>query len=51
MFEGHSHWVRDLAWSPDSSQIVSVSDDKTVKVWDLKSVKLVKNYSGHEGVV
>lgn len=34
--EGHSDWVRDVAWSPSilsKSYIASASQDKTVKVW------------------
>ena len=45
------HWVRDLAWSPDDTQIASVSDDKSIKIWDAESGQLVKNYNGHEGVI
>jgi WD40 repeat protein len=35
--EGHSDWVRSVAFSHDSSWLVSVSDDKTVKIWDASS--------------
>ena len=31
----HSHWVTSVAFSPDGTTIVSGSDDKTIKVWDL----------------
>lgn len=34
--EGHSDWVRDVAWSPtvlSKSYIASASQDKTVKIW------------------
>jgi WD40 repeat protein len=31
----HSDWIRSVAISPDGTKIVSGSDDKTIKVWDL----------------
>ncbi|KAJ5683221.1 hypothetical protein N7462_006386 [Penicillium macrosclerotiorum] len=34
--EGHSDWVRDVAWSPSilsKSYIASASQDKTVRIW------------------
>ena len=31
----HSDCVRSVAFSPDGTKIVSGSDDKTIKVWDM----------------
>ena len=31
----HSDCVRSVAFSPDGTKIVSGSDDKTIKVWDI----------------
>ena len=31
----HSNWIRSVAFSPDGTKIVSGSDDRTIKVWDL----------------
>ena len=32
----HSDIIRSVAFSPDGSKIVSGSDDKTIKVWELR---------------
>lgn len=31
--------ISDVAWSSDSNLLVSASDDKTLKIWDLNSVR------------
>ncbi|QPG74100.1 hypothetical protein FOA43_001421 [Brettanomyces nanus] len=36
--EGHTTWVRKLAIHPNGQFLVSCSDDKTIKFWDLKSI-------------
>jgi hypothetical protein len=33
--EGHAHWVSACAVTPDGQRVVSASEDKTLKVWDL----------------
>lgn len=35
---GHKLGLSDVAWSSDSRLLVSASDDKTLKIWELSSV-------------
>ena len=38
---GHSHYVYSVSFSPDGTQIVSGSKDKTICVWDAASGRLI----------
>lgn len=38
---GHKLGISDVAWSSDSRLLVSASDDKTLKIWELSSVRTV----------
>ncbi len=31
--QGHTNWVKSVAWSPDGTQLASGSNDMTVKIW------------------
>ena len=45
-YKGHSANVTNLAIGIQNSQIVSVSEDKTIKIWilqDFDSAKIIKN--------
>ncbi|MCK5217632.1 MAG: hypothetical protein KAJ93_07575, partial [Methanosarcinales archaeon] len=44
--EGHTDWVRAVAVTPDGRFAVSASNDRTLKVWDLKTGKAVAGFSG-----
>lgn len=38
---GHKLGISDVSWSSDSRLLVSASDDKTLKVWELSSVSIL----------
>jgi len=46
-FEGHMDDVRAVAVSPDGQFIISGADDRTVKLWDLETGRLIRSLEGH----
>lgn len=48
---GHDNWVRGLVFHPGGRYLLSVSDDKTIRCWDLtqegKCVKTLNDSHGH----
>ncbi|ETS60093.1 hypothetical protein PaG_06088 [Moesziomyces aphidis] len=44
---GHDNWVRGLAFSPNGKNLLSVSDDKTMRIWDLKTGRCAKTIDAH----
>ena len=55
---GHDQGLSDLSWSMDSKYVCSASDDKTIKIWDIKSVfilikkpEALKTLKGHTNYV
>ena len=47
VFRGHVGPVYMIAFSPDSRLLVSGSKDSTMKVWDIKTKKLMFDLPGH----
>ena len=46
----HPDWVTNVAFSPNGQQIVSGSLDGTVRLWDVKTQKMIgKPWQGHRG--
>lgn len=49
-FVGHDNWIRDLVFHPNGNYLMSVSDDKSLRVWDLvagRCIKLILNAHEH----
>lgn len=43
-FTGHTNWVRECCISPDQRMLLSCSDDKSVKLWDIDKAKVSVNF-------
>ncbi|CAI8610622.1 unnamed protein product [Vicia faba] len=50
-YEGHEQGVSDLAFSSDTRYLVSASDDKTIRLWDVRTGALIKTLHGHTNYV
>ncbi|KOR33027.1 hypothetical protein TI05_03575 [Achromatium sp. WMS3] len=53
---GHKAIIRDIAFTPDGNYLVSASDDKTIRVWDLDhpgQARILRGQigAGHEGKI
>ena len=49
---GHENWVEALVFNPGGKYLLSVSDDKTLRCWDLtQECKLVRTIDAHEHFV
>ncbi|CAD6187725.1 unnamed protein product [Caenorhabditis auriculariae] len=48
---GHKLGLSDCAWSMDSKFIVTASDDKTLKIYDVSTGRPVKTLKGHTNYV
>ena len=48
---GHTNWIRSAQFSPDARIIVSGSDDKSVKIWDVANKKNLMSFQDHTEIV
>jgi len=49
--KGHSKCVNSVAFSPDGKFVASGSDDKTIKLWEISTKKVIKTLKGHKSEV
>ena len=48
---GHDNWVRGLVFHPGGKYIVSASDDKTLRIWDIANKRNSKTLDAHQHFV
>lgn len=53
---GHKALIRDVAFTPDGRYLVSASNDKVIRVWDIETGETVRMFrgqigAGHEGKI
>ena len=41
-FDGHANWVRDVIIHPTGNYIISCSDDKTIRVFDVANKRCLR---------
>jgi WD40 repeat protein len=41
--------VYSCSWSPDGTKVVSCSNDKTLRVWDVSRGECIVTLTGHDG--
>ncbi|UCJ12398.1 MAG: hypothetical protein JWS08_00775 [Phormidium sp. PBR-2020] len=49
--EAHSNWVISIALNSDGTQIVSASNDGSVRLWDVATGELLHSFDGHQAPV
>ena len=47
VFSGHTDYVNSVSFSLDETFLVSGSDDKTVKLWDVQTGGVIRTLQGH----
>jgi WD40 repeat protein len=50
-FTGHTEWVTACILTPDGRQVISISKDKTFRLWDLASGACLHTFKGHRDSV
>jgi serine/threonine protein kinase len=51
VLQGHSDTVTSVSWSPDGTQLVSSSSDRTVRLWLVARESSTLTYTGHQAAV
>ena len=49
--KGHTRYVNSIAFSPDGNTLVSASDDKTIRLWDVSTGEKLTTLQSYNGTV
>lgn len=44
----HTRWVSAVAWLPDGSRLISGSEDRTIRIWEVENGLMVASLTGHQ---
>ena len=47
---GHESWIGDIAISKDGKAVISVGDDKKIKVWNIERRKIIREFNENDTV-
>jgi WD40 repeat protein len=47
-FEGHTHHVMGVGWTPDGKKLASCGADNFVKIWDFEKGEKIRDIQGHQ---
>jgi WD40 repeat protein len=45
--QGHTDWIRGVAFSPDGQRLATASEDRTVRIWDAHDLREIQSFKGH----
>jgi WD40 repeat protein len=48
---GHEGWINRIAWSPDGRKLASVSNDRTVRIWDAGTGEALQSFKADRRVL
>ena len=47
--QGHAGKVHNLIFTPDAASLISISEDKTIRIWNVQTGEIIKKFEGEIG--